>query len=1142
MLEGFIISIPIFYVLGLVSFIRYIARDKNSASHEDRVSTLKSIVPELKDTLSKSDAKRGLENLIAKYTKEIEQQEVLVSPEVPVENRQETQEGTTQYEAIIQPVEQEDKTAQEYQSAQKQSMQIGLMWSRWYSDNSINLLLYVGAFLIVASAAIFVGFQWDAMPGLIKASAFSLVTLAFFLCGIVFYRIESIKNAGFTFISIASILLPFNGIGWYNFYFKDVGFEVGGVWLVTSIICLTAYFFLTTYLRKTQFVYVMSLAFLSIVLSIVNIFQMNREFYVLGMVFTAFVLFLTNRALSMGKESVVLHEPLLVSSHVLLPISLVFGFIFAIGQGRVLSYETALTVLLSAVFYLLSYLFYKRAEFIFACQIIFPISVYVFLRASTFDPAQAVVVTQLVPILYLFVRKYVPRDIDLVRLTTMHLALGLGVMGFSANLFFSEPFGLGTSLSILILSVHFFVTYFVEKNIVFLVFSLSAFAGFVYFFLNWTGIDQVFAFMAVQMLGVLYIAIAYHVDSWNIEKEYILLLSRVLVPVSGLLGVGYIFVNGGSIYGNGLIFGLIALIFYALCYYFLRFYYYFFIASALLLVVIFVLCRFVGVPLLLSLNIIQVLGIIYAIASYQFSERVSGERVSLMSISNGVLPALGVGIGIIATQSSDGFFVKEVVLSSFLGVLYYSINYLKTKSKTYFLLSEVSFVLFLTIFMRWAQVEVNHILYALNIVFAAFLAIGYLLRKTHNDESYISILVGVFGSVLVFFAHIMLLGGDGLFYFALFPALYSLLSFVLLRSEGLFGGYLFFQCVAVFLFGQEFLENTAGMEMLAFVYLVFCAGYYGLIFFIKDVKTQNLLLVAAGVNGVLAHVFGVRVPRNEFIVASIEAVLSYSWYVITNKSYSLFTAIFLSILTLYIFGLVWPNSTFQPILFVGLYSFVYGIFTTQRGKAYAPQMRIVSLSGAMMTVMFFFVTSLFVIDLKTPALISSYFLTILFAFDAYYVREKNFGYVASIIGMCTYFWQVYILDQTEYQVYLLPLGVYFLVLSYFTRNEKNRDISRGFTYGGLFILLVPLLFQTFGDQGFYYSILLGVEGILLLSYGITSSTKLYRYIGIASIAAAVFSQTYNVLFSLPRWVATAAAGLTFIAVAIFLLLKRKDLK
>lgn len=191
MLEGFIISIPIFYVLGLVSFIRYIARDKNAASHEDRVSTLKSIVPDLKNTLSKSDAKRGLESLIAKYSKEIEDHEL---PSVPEVIREETpavsQEITQGYDETI---ESSQEVGSEYKSAQKQSLQIGLMWSRWYSDNSINLLLYVGAFLIVASAAIFVGFQWDAMPGLIKASAFSLVTLAFFFVELCFTESKALK-------------------------------------------------------------------------------------------------------------------------------------------------------------------------------------------------------------------------------------------------------------------------------------------------------------------------------------------------------------------------------------------------------------------------------------------------------------------------------------------------------------------------------------------------------------------------------------------------------------------------------------------------------------------------------------------------------------------------------------------------------------------------------------------------------------------------------------------------------------------------------------------------------------------------------------------------------------------------------------
>ena len=144
MLEGFIISIPIFYVLGLVSFIRYIARDKNAVK-QDRTSTLKSIIPDLENALSKSDAKQSLESLIAIYTKEIEANESPSAHEAS-EEPQVTSQEIEQVPYEEEKSSQEEYLPPEYKAAQNLSLQIGLMWSRWYTDNSINLLLYVGAF------------------------------------------------------------------------------------------------------------------------------------------------------------------------------------------------------------------------------------------------------------------------------------------------------------------------------------------------------------------------------------------------------------------------------------------------------------------------------------------------------------------------------------------------------------------------------------------------------------------------------------------------------------------------------------------------------------------------------------------------------------------------------------------------------------------------------------------------------------------------------------------------------------------------------------------------------------------------------------------------------------------------------------
>jgi len=59
-----------------------------------------------------------------------------------------------------------------------------------------------------------------------------------------------------------------------------------------------------------------------------------------------------------------------------------------------------------------------------------------------------------------------------------------------------------------------------------------------------------------------------------------------------------------------------------------------------------------------------------------------------------------------------------------------------------------------------------------------------------------------------------------------------------------------------------------------------------------------------------------------------------------------------------------------------------------------------------------------------------------------------------------------------------------------------------------------------------------------MALGITLREKQDIYAGVIAIIVSVISQTYQFLFSLPRWLITAAAGLTFLTLAIYLLAKR----
>jgi hypothetical protein len=143
--------------------------------------------------------------------------------------------------------------------------------AHWYSDNSINLLLYLGAFLIITAALVFVGFQWDQFSGPLKAGVFSLFTLVFLFMGLWFVTIDKIKSAGLTFTAIGALLVPVAGMAWYTFVFKDIGISQYPVLLVTSLVCLLLYTFLSQSGHGLLYAYLSPLSVYALILSAANL-------------------------------------------------------------------------------------------------------------------------------------------------------------------------------------------------------------------------------------------------------------------------------------------------------------------------------------------------------------------------------------------------------------------------------------------------------------------------------------------------------------------------------------------------------------------------------------------------------------------------------------------------------------------------------------------------------------------------------------------------------------------------------------------------------------------------------------------------------------------------------------------------------
>lgn len=1134
-----VLTVPVFYVIGLVTIIKFLFGNSSDSKERRKALFLKEVLPDLRNVLKQSDTKKSLSSLVESYKKLIQKYEYF-------------EEGKTSL--LNAPVEVEVKpatvnTPREVEKPTRVTtpqVDIGKLWANWYSNNSINLLLYVGAFLIVASGAIFVGFQWGTIAGVIKASAFSLLTILFLICGLLFYRIKSIQSAGFTFISIAALLTPFNGVAWFNFHFGPQGYEAGSVWLVTSFVSIMLYFFLTFYLQKSVFTYIFALGILSLVLSVVNISHLRIEFYILGSVFAAFLLLFAGRAVRNTKDLNELLEPLSISAQVVLPISLVMGFLFALSRGVVLEYPTSLSLLLSSAFYVFSYTFNKKVGYLIAAQVIFPFSVYVFLRSSNIMSSQAFIIAQLVPLVYVLVRRFIKDRKEQALQTTNILAFGIGAMSFIVNLSSGTLLSLGVSAVLIVLVLHFILVYLIERKHVYFAIALLILPIALYCFLRAVGIAAVHTCMLIEILGILYIGLSYASKRSKEEESDVFLIAQLTVPIAMFLGALLSSISGNLSFGNFTIFTLLALVFYIISYFYTRIQAYFVASGVFLPVVIYFLFRFTGLTPLTCLNIIQIVGIGYMAASFYLQRKYQKEYLTVQTLANIILPSVAIVISVVALIQNSTLFIPQVVFSVFTGCIYYALSFVLTKNKSYLLMAELTSLWFVNVLLMWMGLEIFPALLSVNTVCVVYAGLSYVNRVKYPQVASITSAVSVVVPAFIFVlaSYIFGISGQDIFYFALVPCVLSLFAFLTTKKIPYLAVHVLFEVITLYLFVYQVLTIQHKVEMLGVLYVLAFLLYYVLAFY-NQKRTQlfDAFIAATVVNGALALILTQSASKVVSVAAFIEALVAFHYQIAHSKKNGIYLGGMLASLGVHFALKGWGiEKFFHPFAYQALFIFLYGAFCITRDKIYSKDLRILGITGSFVSVFVFWFLSKSAVDYSHSALATSYILTVLLAFDAWYVREKYFGYVASAVGMVTYFWQVHLLGYTEYQMFLLPLGVYLMVLSYFTRKEKNTDISKGLEYGGLFVLLVPLLFQSFGENGFYYSLILAMEGIALLILGVTFEKKIYRYVGIGAIVSAVFSQTYNYVFTLPRWVSTAAAGFTFIAVAIFLLLKRKDIE
>ncbi|MEI6519778.1 MAG: hypothetical protein WCO98_07025 [bacterium] len=267
---------------------------------------------------------------------------------------------------------------------------------RFKSLQNINILLYLGAFMIVVSAGIFVGFNYQSLTGNFKTIFLTIFALIFYLTGLALYlKSTNIKEAGLTFLTIGLILFPLVGLAYYKFVSHGGG---NNIWFITSIV--TAFFYaLSLKLVKNSYLsYFITFVSLSLFESFISLFDVPIYYFAWGMALSSIIFILVSKA---NLKDPAFTSSFKMSANYFLPISLIMS-LFTIKDGLT---GVGVNLLLAGTFYLISnFLTLEKLqkELLFTFTfILFPVGILLILQDKDFSSLSIALVFGVVALLYL---------------------------------------------------------------------------------------------------------------------------------------------------------------------------------------------------------------------------------------------------------------------------------------------------------------------------------------------------------------------------------------------------------------------------------------------------------------------------------------------------------------------------------------------------------------------------------------------------------------------------------------------------------------------------------------------------------------------------------------------------------------------
>ncbi len=210
-------------------------------------------------------------------------------------------------------------------------------------DNTL-LLLYFGAFLLVASVGLFVAL--GGLDGLTRTIIVAVTAATLYFGGLWLYeRSQKLAAAGISFVGSGMIIAPLTGVAWYNLVADMQDGRI--IWLVTSLITVGLYAYAFKRIKNDFIAYLLIGSFISSVESSVLTIGLPTYGYAWGLVVVGIALTVINK---MRRQSVLLEESAATSASLLVPLSVIGSVALFPEFGSI---QLAITLALAGTYYVL---------------------------------------------------------------------------------------------------------------------------------------------------------------------------------------------------------------------------------------------------------------------------------------------------------------------------------------------------------------------------------------------------------------------------------------------------------------------------------------------------------------------------------------------------------------------------------------------------------------------------------------------------------------------------------------------------------------------------------------------------------------------------------------------------------------------